>query len=173
MAAPLKGFTRFDLVVSVTLYLLFTFGLLFVFSYYEELGESAAVSLTLRNMSTGLRYRMAEMAIRQGVENYRPLLSENPVNWLEKPPAGYVGERYGEAADADTGIWYFDIQTRALAYRPRHHRYLQVDAGGEKQPELRFRVLGQTRAGTIVWTERPDLPVEGVRLEPTTKYRWF
>jgi general secretion pathway protein G len=168
-----KGFTRFEWVVSVTLYLLLTLGLLYFFSYHEELGESTAVSLTLRNMRSGLRYRMAAMAIKQGVEDYRPLLGENPVNWLEKPPDGYVGERYGEVVAAERGIWYFDLQTRQLVYRPHHQRYLQGNGGKSERTELRFRVLGQTHAGTIAWPERPELPVEGVRLEPTAAYSWF
>lgn len=167
------GFTRLELAASVTLYLLFTQGLLSVFSYYQELGESTAASLTLQNLRSGLRYRMAEMTIRQGVEDFRPLLGENPVTWLEKPPDGYAGERRGDAADAAAGIWYFDIRARQLVYRPRRHRYLQADPGGEGRPELRFRAVGQTRAGGIAASGQPDPPVEGVRLEPLAKYVWF
>ena len=41
--------------------------------------------------------------------------SDNPLDWVTNPPANYLGAL--AEMPSETGVWYFDIQTKELVYR--------------------------------------------------------
>jgi len=130
--------------------------------YYEELGEKTEVELTILNIRSGLRYQVAERMFRGRMNELAALSTANPVQWLERPPADYEGERR-DAQDGSIGKgrWYFDIDGRELRYRPRLRDHLSPEA-----KFLRWRVVpiygsGKRRA------------VESLALVNVEPYRWF
>lgn len=113
--------------------------------------ERLAVSLTIRNMRTGLQLAIGERLMRGREDTLRELLSANPVTLLVRPPDGYVGDA---AAPAGAGSWRYDASRGVLEYRP--HR---PDAF-EGRTALRWRLVARGDDG---------LRVRGLRLEPESE----
>lgn len=130
----------------------------------EELAEKAMVDATVRNLRSGLRWRVAESMLRSGGDDLDTLAGSNPVRWLERPPAGYLGDFSPPPARIARGSWYFDGSTRELAYRPALAFHFEPEPG--RPAEIRWRVRA-LRGGTT------GFAAEGLVLVETTRYRWF
>lgn len=181
-----RGYSRLELLVSISLVGLLMSGLLGTALYYQELAESVALRMTLSNLRSGMHYRMAELAIRQGREDFTPLLEENPLTWLAPPPEvapmalfeadpeARLREMQGDRqrSDAEPAVsdrWQYLPQQRELIYRPRLHFFLR---GAEGQPlrELRFRLRGIVAGAP---SETSAKGVQGLRIEPVVAYSWL
>lgn len=129
--------------------------------YYQETAEKAAMDITVMNMRTGLRYRVAELMLHNRMQEMAQVAAENPVRWLEAPPPNYLGEITSSArGDVAPGSWYFDLGRRQLCYRVNLTRHFAAADDGKT---VCYRV--EARQG--------GLGVEGVALEPAGPYRWF
>jgi hypothetical protein len=132
--------------------------------YYQERAEKAVFDATLEAMKMGLRIRMAELVSSNRAAELPQLERENPMRWMDEPPAGYAGEY---AAPAKPGSWYYASSERELIYVPSSTSYL--DTGQYKERELRFRVVlhyevePSGTGGAII----------GIALAPIRAYRWF
>ena len=128
----------------------------------QELGEKTAVEMTIRNVQTGLRYAMAGHLARGEDVRISEMAGSNPVQWLEKPPAGYQGE-CPAPMQLPGGGWCFEAKQRELVYRPAVERNLKIDGGGQ----------------TLRWSIKPldgsrgTGQVERVGVRSVTLYRWF
>jgi len=132
--------------------------------YYKELEESMSVRLTILNMTSGLRYQIADRLIHSRTTEFAQLLDENPVAWLERPPLGYVGiVRHGAVSSLARGSWFYDTDRGELGYVPELSFHLTMEGGGT--PPLRWRVQG-------LRMPRPG-EVEGLMIASITPYRWF
>lgn len=132
--------------------------------YLEEQAEKTAMESAVQTIRAGLRYRLAELLGRGDARGIARLAAENPMGWMDRPPAGYRGEFAGRAPAADEAQWYYDTERRELAYRPRLTRYLRAPGGDGA--EIRFRVVALPRDAvreTAQWAV----------LEPVEPYRWF
>ncbi|MFP4130860.1 MAG: hypothetical protein ACLFVF_01915 [Thiohalospira sp.] len=68
---------------------------------------------------------------------------DNPVTLLERPPAGYLGERTDlDPADARPGSWYYDPDDGTLVHRPEDPTLLRAvdDPPDGAVPHLRLRL---------------------------------
>lgn len=110
--------------------------------------ERLEVSLTVRNMRTGLQLAIGERLMQGRDNTLGELLAANPVEFLDRHPSGYEGE---SASPGAAGSWRFDPDKRVLEYRPRR----QEAFGG--RAALRWRLVAKGVAGTRV---------QGLRLEP-------
>lgn len=150
------------------------FGLVLLFffervSIYQEMAEKTAAEVTVQNMRTGLRYRVAEMLLHQQEREITGLVGSNPIKLLDLPPANYAGEFVSNRLDqVPPGSWYFDPGKGEIAYRIRRHRYFAAGAGG--QAELRFRVNASFRKAGA---DGSVLLAEGVNLSLLTPYQWL
>jgi hypothetical protein len=130
--------------------------------YYEELGEKTAVELTVLNMRAGLRYQVADRIMKGRTNELLALDGSNPVRWLERPPAGYVGERGCAGPEViERGEWCFDPDRKELRYRPRLRSNLSPDL-----PVLRWRVVP-------VFGTTGNRSVDSLALVNVEPYRWF
>jgi hypothetical protein len=133
-----------------------------VLLYYQELGEKTEVELTVLNIRSGLRYRVADRMMNGNLNELAVSIAGNPVRFLATPPAGYVGELRDYASDAvGKGSWYFDLEQKELRYRPRLRSHLSPDL-----PLLRWRVAPVYASGG---TKR----LESLKLVNVEPYRWF
>jgi len=139
-------------------------GLFHALLRYEELAEKTAVDMTIRNLRSGLRWQIAERLLRGSPTETAALVGANPIGWLERPPDGYIGEHAGPSADLPRGSWYFDTDSRELAYRPNLTLHFEAPAG--RSDEIRWRVIARRRGNLV-------LSAEGLTLDETTQYRWF
>ncbi|MCK7581248.1 MAG: hypothetical protein MZV65_40170 [Chromatiales bacterium] len=135
---------------------------------YEEYAEKTAVELTVRNLRSALRWQTAQRMIHSRTVELAGLAGANPIPWLERPPAGYLGELAGAtSAVVSGGSWYFDLDSRELVYVPNLNRHLVLPPGAVPQMRWQVRVLKSSMGRDV------NGPVEGLALAETGPHRWF
>jgi hypothetical protein len=118
-----RGFGVFEFLVAIAIVGVFSGVLLQRMFYLQEVAEMTAVDLTVANLRTGLRYKTADLLVRDKVPEIATLADENPVNWLESPPENYLGE-FDLRPDTDLrGKWYFDKTRHELVYTVNNRRH--------------------------------------------------
>jgi len=130
--------------------------------HYEEVAEKTVVEVTIVNMRTGLKLRVAELIIKGRESDIAGLVNANPMAWLDRPPSGYIGERDSLSLQAvEAGSWSYDPALQEIAYRPRLHSRLSIQGGGI----LRWKVQARGISKTGV--------TEGIEIRQLTPYQWF
>jgi prepilin-type N-terminal cleavage/methylation domain-containing protein len=163
-----RGFTMLELVISITVIGILSAIFLERSLTYQEYGEQTAMEVSLRNMRSGLRLKVADLMTRDQMNRVGELLDQNPVHWLPPPPPNYLGElRNPDPSRLAPGNWYFDAERKEVVYVPQRRRYLKIDNPAERT--LRFRVEA-TKRGAIgaLSGER----TEGLALVPLVNYQW-
>lgn len=169
-----RGFTLFELVVVIVITSLLAIILLNRLWYYQEVAEKTAMEMTVMNMRSGLRLRIADLMTQDRMGEAAQLAQENPIHWLETPPPNYMGEFNNPKQGAlIPGNWYFDTGQQELVYLLQHNRFLKPGMGEnpEGKNALRFHVTAvghprQNGNGTVH-------KIEGITLVPVTQYHWF
>lgn len=137
---------------------------------YQELVEKTVMEATVTNMRSGMRLRIAELKMRERNHEIGTLLQQNPIDWLEQPPANYRGTLPATfKSNAHDSGWFFDAGTGELVYRPRLHRFFESASKGDDA--VRFRVVAKNarkKNGEQSFTQ-----VEGLEIVTTGKYMWF
>ncbi len=133
--------------------------------YYQALAEKTTVELTIMNMRTGMRYRIAELILAGRTREVGGLVGTNPVAWLARPPEGYLGEVDDVAGpdEVPRGSWYFDRRTRELVYRVNRDSGFQPLDGGARA--VRLKVVPGYDADR-------DGALLGVALAVINRYHW-
>jgi hypothetical protein len=113
---------------------------------YQEYAQKAAMELTVVNMRSGLRLRVAELMTQDRLHEVGKLVNENPVRWLESPPPNYLGElAHPVPKTLPQGNWYFDTTTRELVYLPHDNRFFTAPWRDRKEA-MRFQVISVRQA---------------------------
>ena len=158
-----RGINRLEFALSAAIIGTVAAVLLGEALYYEELGEKTEVELTILNIRAGLRYQVADRMINGGTTELAALEGSNPVRWLERPPARYVGERRSANPDViERGEWCFDPDRKELRYQPRLRNYLSPP----DLSVLRWRVVP-------VFSTAGNRSIESLALVNLEPYRWF
>jgi hypothetical protein len=134
---------------------------------YQERAEKTLVDLTVRSLRTTLRWQVAQHMFHGGAGDLGALVDANPVPWLERPPAGYLGEMAGEAPEVAGGSWYFDTANRQLVYVPRRDTHLLVPGGGSPRLRWEVRRLKPSPAGDVKG------PADALAIAEAAPYKWF
>jgi hypothetical protein len=132
--------------------------------YTQEQTEKLVVESTIRNISTGLLNAIAERMFHGQDGKIVELVGTNPVIWLEKPPAGYLGEFPSAQANVPPGAWFFDQASKELRYRPNIDRHLKLEAADGM---FGWRVDGISASGGT------GSKVDSVKVTVLTRYQWF
>ncbi len=160
------GWTLIELVIVFLVISLLSVAAIDRFLYYQERAEKVTMEATLAAIKMGLQIRLAELIIANRQMAAAELEQENPMRWLDEPPANYVGEY---RAPPKAGNWYFAAGTRQLVYVPNSTSYLQW--GKPDSSELRFQV--GLRYNEIETTGGKTRVLEGIAIVPAQAYRWF
>lgn len=163
-----KGFTLLEFGVAGVILSVLAFILLDRLAYYQDYAEKTAVEMTVMNMRSGLRYRVADMLLHGHEAELPHLVDENPVKWLASNPPQYVGEANAlNWSDLPPGSWGFDKHRREIIYRVKGRQYFVSAKSDEQGLRLHIRLLKGTpsQAGQ----ER----VVGAELVLVENYRWF
>ena len=91
-----------------------------VYMKLEKQLEKSLFELTVSNLKSGLRLKVAELMTSNRMQELNTLPGSNPILLLNKPPQGYVSLADEIGKDAE-GVWYFDPKSRKLLYR--FHRW--------------------------------------------------
>lgn len=163
------GVIRFEFMVVVMVFGLVAVIILDHVRYYQEYAEKTVMDITVMNIRTGLRFRVAELMLQNRTRDFSLVAQENPVQWLASPPPNYLGELADpKASEIQPGNWYYDLGRRQLVYHVNMGRFFVSAAEGEKA--IRYQVV------TVAEQTRSDggsPPVGWVALKLMEPYRWF
>lgn len=153
-----RGAGLFEFAVVAAVVALLAYLLVTGIDALQETSERVAFEQTVDSLEKALRYE-ASSRLARGATDTRDLLEQNPVRWLQSPPAGYLGELPGRLADRQRrGVWYYDRSVGQLVYRPQRHNRFQTDAAVGL--EIRLRV------------ESAEGGEPAFRLRPARPYTW-
>ncbi len=138
--------------------------------YLQEVAEMTAMELTVAHMRTGLRYKTADLLMRDKVSGIASLADENPISWLETHPQNYLGEFDG-APDTDLrGKWYFDRTRRELVYTVNNRRHFVPD--NDQNYALRWHAVRSAAKDARV-DGRTGIVLQWVALVQVSGGKWF
>ncbi len=127
----LCGASQLELAAGIALVAIFLVVFVERAFYYQEYAEKTAMEMTVANMRTGLRYRIADLIMRNRLSEIPTLADENPVNWLAEPPQNYLGEFDSSPPDGTAGKWFYDKRSRELVYTVNNRRHFVPYDGGD------------------------------------------
>lgn len=157
------GITLLEFMVAASILSVLAGLLLDRLHYYQEVAEKTHMQATLRAMQSGLRFEMARELMAGREIDYQRLARENPINWLEKKPANYLGEYRHDGEGLKRGAWYFDTVNHELIYLPALNGHFVPSVEG--QARVRYRVeLMAGKDGSAIMT---------ARLREVEAYSWF
>lgn len=142
-------------------------------TYYQEWAEKANMEYTAAALKSALRMELSTLMVEGRMRDGSVLAQQNPMTWLDRKPANYLGEFDGVPPDTQPrGGWYFDRSARVLVYQVNRGRYFVPDSRGWR--EVRFRVMA-------IYDKSPDdmslgashMPPSGIKLMLIERYKWF
>ena len=163
------GASQLELAVSIVLLAIFLAVLLDRAFYYQEYAEKTAMEMTVANMRTGLRYKIAGLILDNRLSEIATLADENPVNWLAQSPQNYLGEFDSLPRDGTAGKWFFDKRAGELVYTVNNRRHSVPNDG--RDFTIRYRAA---RTQGAVTTSMPGTrPQVWVDLRQREAYTWL
>jgi prepilin-type N-terminal cleavage/methylation domain-containing protein len=160
------GFSLFELIVGIVIVGVLGTYLSERMLRYQEYAEKTAMEVTARRLQTALRLQVADLMMRDRLHEIDRLLQEDPMTWLEAPPANYVGQRNAMTQeDALKGKWHYDAAQRAVIYIPFHHRFFKPLRQGDNTISYRIVAIPVTSGGG-------SRRIEGLSLSLATPYQW-
>ena len=133
----------------------------------QEYAEKIAMEATVENMRAGLRAQVGALLIADRTSEIVSLVADNPVQWLDDAPEGYLGEYPGQPSADTSGTWYFDTAQGELVYTANLRRHFVPSSSSGYT--VRLKVLPISYSATA---KSPNEPV-WVRLALVNEYSWF
>ena len=93
---------------------------------YQAETERVAVKQLIGSLRTALALRSAQALAVGGDTALMALVHQNPMHWLQKSPANYLGEYYSAPKGLPAGHWYFDRSAQTLVYLPSSNKTFSV-----------------------------------------------
>jgi hypothetical protein len=162
-----RGASRLELAVVVAVFGALATVFLERTLYYQEYAEMVAMEMTVANLRTGLRYRVAELLLQDKVSEIPTLADANPMDWLQTRPENYIGELDSAPEEERRGAWYFDRGRRELVYTANNRRFFSPSVYRDFSVRYRtMRVGGREIDGA-------GIAQEWVALVLVSDYRWL
>lgn len=115
--ARVRGATRFEFTVCAAVTALLASVLLGRLLEWRVQSERTAAYHVVGALRTALAARATQLGMTGGQEAVLALAQENPMNWLLRRPANYLGEYYSpDPASLRRGAWFFDRTDRTVNY---------------------------------------------------------
>lgn len=166
------GFTLIELIVVITLIVVFAGIFLRYVPYYQEQAEKVAMEQTAGSIQSALVMQFGKLVTRGQESQLAILATDNPMKWLQKPPPNYAGEFYDPSPRAVApGTWVFDLKSRDLIYVLNRADYFTPGSQGHKWIRFHTRFLYDpvvSRDGATVGKE-----LSGTVFEPREPYSWM
>ena len=169
-AKLVAGFSLLEFALVVLLLSLFAGVLLERVLFYQEQAEKAALEQTVVALRSALMLQIAER-LPKGRETLQSLIEGNPMEWLERKPDGYLGDRFGPAPGPIPGhSWYFDLRDKSLVYVVASHQFAVSNAG---RRQIRYQVRSMPNKPQVGVTGVDKFTVDGLSLVLLEPYQWF
>ncbi|WP_300749782.1 type II secretion system protein [Janthinobacterium sp.] len=112
-----RGFTLFELAVTVSVLGLLATVLLSRLAYYQEQAQRAAVAQMLGVLRTSVRVQALQLYLQGKQAQLTALQRQNPLDWLEQRPPNDLGELLApDVKKLPSGNWFFDRSDQKLVF---------------------------------------------------------
>lgn len=112
-----RGFTLFELAVTVAIIGILTVVLLSRLAFYRDEAERLAFQQTVTALRAEVRLKAYSLQIANRQKEIVVLAGQNPINWLQQKPSNYLGEYYSpDIKKLASGHWFFDRSDGLLVY---------------------------------------------------------
>ncbi|MEX0958098.1 MAG: hypothetical protein WDZ63_02310 [Burkholderiales bacterium] len=162
-----RGASRVELAVVVVVFGALATVFLERMLYYQEYAEVVAMEMTVANLRTGLRYRVAELLLEDKVSKIPTLAESNPMDWMDPAPENYIGELDTSPEDEPRGKWYFDHGRRELVYTANNRRFFSPSVYRDFSVRFRVMRIGERETGGA------GISQEWVALVLVNDYSWL
>lgn len=167
------GATLLEFAVVASILGVVSFLLLDRLAYYQERAEKANMEYVATALKSALLVEFSMLMVEGRMREGTTLLRRNPMDWLDRKPANYIGEFDGDAPRAQSGgVWYFNRSARELVYRVKLGRHFMPDSRGEREVRFRVKANYDGEANKAQEGASPMLP-SGVKLTTVEAYKWF
>jgi general secretion pathway protein G len=168
--ARARGFTLFELILSILAVSLFAGKMAERFVDYQEHAEKAAMEQTVGSIRSALNIRMAALVARGRSEDAGKLLEINPFTLLNEQQKNYAGEHYEVQADSiPAGSWYYDLKARQVVYLVQRGDQF-VSSGGGKAIRFKTELVYNIPLPGEKGDRSKD--VGGVAFREVQSYKW-
>jgi general secretion pathway protein G len=157
-----RGITAVEFAVVLLLLSVLLAVLSRALGYVQEQAEKTMVRYAVIAIESGLKLEAASRMARGRGADVAKLAGEDPFQWVEPKPQGYVGEWKAPAAgrQAEPG-WYWDVQRKEVVYVLTRSDHFTPGPGG--RAEIRYRIeAGAGGPGDL-----------RTALRPIEAYQWF
>jgi len=160
-----RGFSLFELVVSLTLMAVLVGVFLERALYYREIAEKSAMEQVALDLRSSVNLRVAELVLENRFAELPAMATQNPMDLLVGKPQNYLGVLAGAGTqEIVRGNWYFDNTSKEVVYYVDSGRYFAPDDQGRMRAAWRVKLVqGVGGAAAPQWA----------RLELVQPYRWF
>lgn len=167
-----KGFTLIELVIVITL-IVFLMGIFMNrVVFYQEQAEKVAMEQVAGAIQSALTMQYGQILTRGKPTDVAALVTDNPMNWLQKKPRNYSGEFYEPTPlSVNSGNWVFDLKSRDLVYVLRSADYFKPGKDGKKW--IRFHVAVNHEYSRLPSLQSAPAELTGIVFAPVEPYSWF
>jgi general secretion pathway protein G len=160
-----RGFSLFELVISLTLIAILVGVFLDRALYYKERLEKSKMEEVATDIRSSVNLRVAELMLENRGAELLKLAEQNPMDLMVQKPVNYLGVlKQNDSSEPPAPGWYYDNRLKEIVYYVDLGRYFAPDAEGKKRASWRI-VLS-------IGADGQQLP-QWARLEPAKPYRWF
>jgi prepilin-type N-terminal cleavage/methylation domain-containing protein len=162
-----RGFTLFEIVVVILL-----IGVLMTMAIdrmlqLQVIAEKVSVQQMIGNLQGAVNLQAAELIVDKGLDSVRSLAGTNPMQYLQVPPANYIGLKDdNNAAQLPQESWYFDTKQNILVYTVKNTDYFETTLVGAPRIRLRVELIFKDNNG------RGAGQVRGINVNSLDEYRW-
>jgi len=169
MKKTARGFTLFELAIVAMLTSILLATLLTRVLFYQEQAEKAAVKQVAGGLQSALILQHGRLLTHGAANKLRALSTENPMQWLTKPPHNYVGEFYGITSQTIApGNWAFDLQSRQLVYAVAHRDYFTPKTQDDYLIRYQINIEQHSAIKTTA-----NSRASSIAFSPVKSYQWF
>ena len=135
-----RGFTLFELAVTVAIVGVLAAVLLSRVRLYQEEAERVAMEHVVGVLRSALSMKAGQMVAQGQQQHLSKLITINPMDLLAQKPANYMGElNTPQKEKISHGNWYFDRKKLLLVYIARTGATFQVS--DTKQFQFKIEIL--------------------------------
>ena len=171
-----RGFTMFELLISLIIISILTVVLLNRVWFYQEQIEKASMMQLANTLQGALFVRYSSLLAQRRDADIKALVDENPMHWLMQAPANYAGE-FAEVTPntVPPGSWAFDLGTRELIYVPEKSDFLAPGKNGFKWVRYKAQLIYYPMLGKQQkdGTKKQAKELSSVFFKPVENYHWF
>jgi general secretion pathway protein G len=166
------GFSLIELIIVVIIIVILMGFFMNRVMFYQEQAEKVAMEEVVGSVQSALTLQYGQLLTRGKSTDISTLVSDNPMNWMQKRPSNYSGEFYDPTSQSvHTGNWVFDLKHHELVYLINNGTHFKVNSDGQRW--IRFHVQAQYQQSRLPSLQNSIPELTGILFEPTQPYAWF